>query len=722
MNLSSTRMRAAAALTTGVRAGQSIGALLGYQFERGLHEGYPGIELDRFIGTLRDQFPLLSGRISEIPPGTSTEHVEARNVVDGLALAETTRGLPYPYGIAGLPAAGSAEATAIAAEVDRVHDALDAAADLLLAESVHHAVQGNLARTAAAQQALTSPALPPEPEIIRTPRSGRALTFRVTIAFDVDATTGWSNTLTPRAAANPQLNHWLSRHLPQPDAVQWTVGIGAAAPAPQSLADLGLEPLDLVLMSGDRLGDQSSELERYLIRRFRWTQATNDELTVDFARGAPGTTSLATLHPLLTRLRRLIGAARASHAADWRRAADAPHAAPGDPTGCATGHPRLEGFADLTNRLGVANARFESALAELKAALTAIAPLEAALEADPATIADPMWADSSEELRRTLFAMVPFGIPEAVPADGHVVSVSLVDRLTTQGRVVSKIAVDRLARVRELRSNPFSEPLPEEEIERIAETARRNNVLRERYVDAARALFGSSFGLVPLFRFAPDQAGEVEHAIAAPPATAATVEDWLLALARVRPRLADLTWVLAASRWTGYPMSDLSAVQFPDRPEVPWIGGAVGGNLPPGEWLSLLALNAEAAVRPLQAGLLLDDWTETVPADRETTGVAFHFDRPNAVAPHALLVAVPPDLRGHWTWDDLVGCVHEALDLAALRAVEPDALLGRNADASPPQGDYFQVLPSILTEFTSGRIVTTDFASRVAAVVAQLTP
>jgi hypothetical protein len=102
--------------------------------------------------------------------------------------------------------------------------------------------------------------------------------------------------------------------------------------------------------------------------------------------------------------------------------------------------------------------------------------------------------------------------------------------------------------------------------------------------------------------------------------------------------------------------------------------------------------------------------------------VAFNFDRPNAVAPQALLVAVPPVLRGNWVWDDLVGSVHEALDLAAIRAVEPDALLTRDENTPSPAGDYFQVLPAILAEFTAGRVVTTDFAARVYAVHSQLTP
>ena len=56
INLSSARTRAAVALIQGVRSGQPIAALLGYQFERGLHEGHPGIELDQYIAVLRDRF------------------------------------------------------------------------------------------------------------------------------------------------------------------------------------------------------------------------------------------------------------------------------------------------------------------------------------------------------------------------------------------------------------------------------------------------------------------------------------------------------------------------------------------------------------------------------------------------------------------------------------------------------------------------------------------
>ena len=73
-------------------------------------------------------------------------------------------------------------------------------------------------------------------------------------------------------------------------------------------------------------------------------------------------------------------------------------------------------------------------------------------------------------------------------------------------------------------------------------------------------------------------------------------------------------------------------------------------------------------------GLLVDEWTDVIPDRRQTTGVAFHHDRPNAEPPQAWLLALPSAFTGAWSWDDLVGAVTDALDSAKLRAVEPTHL------------------------------------------------
>jgi hypothetical protein len=56
LNLSSSRVRVAESLLDGVRQGQQLGALLGYRFERALHER----QLDRFIASFR-RISLLTG-------------------------------------------------------------------------------------------------------------------------------------------------------------------------------------------------------------------------------------------------------------------------------------------------------------------------------------------------------------------------------------------------------------------------------------------------------------------------------------------------------------------------------------------------------------------------------------------------------------------------------------------------------------------------------------
>jgi hypothetical protein len=75
-----------------------------------------------------------------------------------------------------------------------------------------------------------------------------------------------------------------------------------------------------------------------------------------------------------------------------------------------------------------------------------------------------------------------------------------------------------------------------------------------------------------------------------------------------------------------------------------------------------------------QCGLLLDEWTEVIPSQTQTTGIAFQFDKPNAEPPQSILLATSPRFSGRWDWSDLVATLHETLDMARLRAVEPQQL------------------------------------------------
>jgi len=127
----------------------------------------------------------------------------------------------------------------------------------------------------------------------------------------------------------------------------------------------------------------------------------------------------------------------------------------------------------------------------------------------------------------------------------------------------------------------------------------------------------------------------------------------------------------------------------------------------------VVAVDAPADPGVDLAGLMLDDWSEVVPTTKETTGVAFHFDRPNASPPQALLLAVPSVLRGHWRWDDLVATITDTFDRARLRAVEPDQLM---------RSPYAQLLPTTLLEFSTGGLFLSTLLVENVLVARNATP
>src|ERR1051326_8532067 len=206
-----------------MRNGQTLGALLGYRLERWLHErSGNGLELDRFIYVLRVLAPLVAGKQTD--RGAPLEVVAATSVVDGVQLLELNQRTPDSIDQAlalGPRELGSPEGRYITtwhpptgdelsavhaaiAELDSLHDAV---ADLLLAEGVHQLVQGNTSRAAAALDSIAAgEAVPPQPDVIRTPVSGVALTHRLMVALPLPApaaAAGAWDASQPRAQAEP---------------------------------------------------------------------------------------------------------------------------------------------------------------------------------------------------------------------------------------------------------------------------------------------------------------------------------------------------------------------------------------------------------------------------------------------------------------------------------------------------------------------------------------
>jgi hypothetical protein len=101
-----------------------------------------------------------------------------------------------------------------------------------------------------------------------------------------------------------------------------------------------------------------------------------------------------------------------------------------------------------------------------------------------------------------------------------------------------------------------------------------------------------------------------------------------------------------------------------------------------------------------------------VPSRDESTGLAFHYDLPGSEPPQTWLLVTPAQMQGRWQWADLVGALHETLDLARLRAVEPAQVDART---------YARFLPATTSAATLYGISIAANYSRVNTVLAHIT-
>jgi hypothetical protein len=320
VNLSSERVRVALEILQGIRHGQSLAALLGYQLERGLHDRHDEAEVDVFIYALRRAFPLHALKLKRTATDPAVddatiEQLEARNVVNGLALAEhveRTNNVSYPFGLTGLPAANAPQRAVIDDEVDRLRDARDAVADLALAEGVHQATQGNFDRASATLAAYSGGHTPPEPDVVRTPASGIPLTHRIGLHLRPGLEAG----PTPRSAAEPALDDWLGRVLPAAAnvgcRVNWKDPVsGTEASEPVTLDDLGLQPIDLLGLIRTADDQAMTELDDRIVAHVLATRAPRPDaaLAIAYMDGGPGL-SVFEAAPAIAHARALVSRAR----------------------------------------------------------------------------------------------------------------------------------------------------------------------------------------------------------------------------------------------------------------------------------------------------------------------------------------------------------------------------------------------------------------------------
>lgn len=153
---------------------------------------------------------------------------------------------------------------------------------------------------------------------------------------------------------------------------------------------------------------------------------------------------------------------------------------------------------------------------------------------------------------------------------------------------------------------------------------------------------------------------------------------WLALAAEARAGLATLDRALFTTDTLspGDAALAIRVAQLPFTAGEPWLGREVFAGTGPAARRGFaihapLGLDLAAPV----AGLLVDSWSEAVPAPAHTTALAFQVEQPSAAPPQLIVLAVAGDLaQPSWRDLDVEAVVRETLDLAELRLVDGDLI------------------------------------------------
>jgi hypothetical protein len=793
VNLSSRRVRLALGILEGMQGGQSLGALLGYQFERHVHDNGP-VAVRDLIYVLRREFPLAANQIGTTTAtspesGTAQESIAAINVVDGRKMIERVEGaatppnLTYPFGIATLPGRPADQEQAITNALRHIRDINDAVADLVLSEGVHQAVSGNYERSAGTLDAFAKGTYPPEPDVVRTPRTGTGLTLRFGIHFPAAPPANpMPFAVTPLAMAHPAMNAWLAERLPAAATVGCTVTFTDRVAGEQTLfveqAQIGLHPIDVLFRAQAGTDQAVGDLEDRILHHIESAHAPRHDLPIvlGFTVRVDGRVNWFELQALLRSLRELLVAARPLQPADLMRANDAqsdeqaaveldlsqvqdPRNELGNAVTALAGVAAAVANAavtvdDVLTQFATTVARFAAfrlqeagtgfvyewrarefaALCERimrratswtqrldrydarVAAYDALAPVTP----DPERIAllrdaelligaftDPIPTDPDDyrnvvlppkrgafaARRDAMHALVANSRPTlaqlltdtaatrvADDFDFAAFTLTAEDAEVTRFRTQLAESIALLDKRAQERSTRVDELLAQHD--GVASASERAALLQQ----GAKALFGEDFALTPRIRLPADAADELANAWAHSVSGDLTehlrtvagrdfpVDDWLHGVARVRDKMRH--WenvVLLGQGLAPAAAAELTPLQIPFVADEPWLALEFpSGHAIAGDRLLYSAHFAEPFDRNVPVcGLLVDEWTEVIPGATETTGITFHYDRPNCEPPQTWLLALAARRDGGWTWEELLNAVDDTLDSAKRRTIEP---------------------------------------------------
>lgn len=674
LNLTSDRLQKAQVLLEGIRQGQQLEALLGYQLERYLHED-KNPSLNGYIYTLREAFPLFE----DVNTSNAKLNESANlSVIDGLK-AIKNKDNP-PNGIS-----GAKWKTKIRPYIEKLEDTLDASLDALFYEAGYQVTQGNLTQAAAALDATKGEIEPPELEALKTRIPGTGIAHKLIMVFPTSTQT-YSVAENCRASAEPILENWLKIHFGHLNKIGCMVelfeGEDLIDTVPVRLGDLNIGYLDFLYLSEAPVSQGASELELRIGRHvFDQRENLSSETRYNITTVAPaGCQSLVQALEVAQYTYNLLSKCRYLKSEDIS----------------------MEDEAIDYDRDGLE--RIKTRLADIKEELKGV-------KEDVLTQIE------------TLSFLAKLDIELAKTA---LLGNNSVDTSTLTADIERKIiTVEGLFSEYEKALTP-----PENEQEGSNEdTAFPFSTAFEYLAQIAQTLFGAQFILLPPAK-ASDHFAEVihqqqQHLLVGKSSDSTPkqawgqkrIHHWVQGLAQVQENTEVFEdWLMINEVWNqrsnSSPQYAYQVVQGPTILQYPWVALskkeidsllethykkeniyqnphtgesyplADGDYYPDGCDSTVLyapeGFSLEKEDAKTVYGLVIEEFSEHIPNEKVDTGLSFNYNAPNNEPPQAMLLAVHPkagkETDADWTEDHLKDILYDTMDLYKIRMVDIEAM------------------------------------------------
>lgn len=685
VNLSSARVRQALRIIHGIQNGLSLGAILGNDLERMLHDerNRSGSEMDFFIYYLRAAYPL-NDTSTTYGPGEKEHSID---VLNGVALLEDLRG--HVKDQAGSQKCQLAELYALSSEnlkwwllkifrmnglnevkalfgqgenerfevkiprlillVQEMEDSFDALSDVVTAESVYKLTEGNTAAVDALMNSLQNGRSIPVPDVTEIPVRSAHIEQRVIAALRPDLPTPDCDSYLQMA--EPGVDRWMGEML-------GFTCYSLDQYIPQWLGDegLGISPSELVYLSGDW-----DKFENFL----RLMSVCHSGKTV---RGE-GAIPLEEAKIAVDSMRELLSHARPLRQDDMLTEAVSPD-------------PGMEVMTRCGERYALVSQKVHELCSQLNSQAEQIGK---DFQSAPAM---PLTESRLKKVLHLLLQCFRMGLLDAL--SGFDLSLFVPDGFRYEHPVEFANILSRHQQLPKRLSNLAG--IIEERL------LKAESLVKESVPDALKALLGSYLIVVPGFRIegnkAIDSQSMLEQFSTAGyfrNAGRADLEDALMELAEVRRPLLALHILRLFGKFhyvEDYANGDVSSVRplqlgyKSDREDDRhyWMGLEV-----PREDLvrdasvftvltsdQLFVRDKEGNLQDI-AGLVFDFWVDKIPYRSQTAGVVFGYDQPDAEPPQAVLVGVST-IGGKHMWSErrMIRTIRSAMHQIKSRAVEPE--------------------------------------------------